>query len=93
MSHAVAVCFNIKERGYIREGYYADLVIVDLKEKTNVSKNNILYKCGWSPLEGITFPAALTHIFINGSLVFEKGAWNETVKGERLKFERESNLI
>ena len=93
MSHAVAVCFNIKERGFIREGYYADLVIVDLKEKTNVSKNNILYKCGWSPLEGITFPAALTHTFINGNLVFEKGAWNETVKGERLKFERESNLI
>src|SRR5688572_8685332 len=87
MSHAVAVCFNIKERGYIREGYYADLVIVDLKDKTNVSKNNILYKCGWSPLEGITFPAALTHTFINGNLVLEKGVWNETVKGERLKFE------
>lgn len=93
MSHAVAVCFNIKERGYIREGYHADLVIVDLKDKTNISKSNILYKCGWSPLEGMTFPAAVTHTFINGNLVYENGAWNESVKGERLKFERESNLI
>ena len=53
MSHAVADCFQIKERGYIREGYHADLVIVDLNETTKVSKENILYKCGWSPLEGI----------------------------------------
>jgi dihydroorotase len=89
MSHAVATCFNIQERGYIREGYHADAVIVDLKGKTHVSKNNILYKCGWSPLEGMTFPAAITHTFINGHLVYEKDKWNESYKGERLKFERD----
>ncbi|HUQ66187.1 MAG TPA: dihydroorotase [Flavitalea sp.] len=89
MSHAVAVCFNIHERGYIREGYHADLVIADLHLKTIVTKNNILYKCGWSPLEGMTFPAAITHTFINGHLVYEKGVWNESYRGERLKFERQ----
>ena len=88
MSHAVADCFNISKRGYIREGYYADLVIADLHHDTKVTKNNILYKCGWSPLEGMTFPAAITHTFVNGNLVYEKGVWNESIKGERLKFER-----
>ena len=61
MSHAVATCFQIAERGFIREGYFADLVIADLDQTTTVSKENILYKCGWSPLEGFTFPAAITH--------------------------------
>ena len=68
MSHAVANCFQIGERGYIREGYYADLVIVDLNRLT-VSKENILYKCGWSPLENVEFPASVTHTFVNGNLV------------------------
>lgn len=89
MSHAVAVCFNVRNRGFIREGYYADLVIVDLHDITTVSKSNILYKCGWSPLEGMTLPASVTHTFVNGHLVYEKGAWNESNKGERLKFERD----
>jgi dihydroorotase len=75
--------------GYIREGYHADLVIVDLSAKTTVSKGNILYKCGWSPLEGMTFPAAVTHTFINGNLVYENGVWDESNKGHRLKFERD----
>jgi dihydroorotase len=88
MSHAVAECFRIKERGYIREGYYADLVIVDMKQSTNVSKENILYKCGWSPLENFEFPASITHTFVNGNLVFDNGTWNESKKGLRLKFER-----
>jgi dihydroorotase len=88
MSHAVAVCFNVKGRGFIREGYHADLVIADLNSPTTVSKENILYKCGWSPLEGMTFPASITHTFVNGNLVCEKGVWNESNKGERLKFER-----
>lgn len=88
MSHAVATCFNIEERGYIREGYYADLVIVDMNRKTMVAKDNILYKCGWSPLEGMEFPAAVTHTFINGNLVYENGVWNESNKGARLKFKR-----
>ena len=88
MSHAVADCFHIRERGYIREGYYADLVIVDLEQKTEVSKSNILYKCGWSPLEGTTFPAAITHSFVNGHLVYGNGQWDESVKGKRMEFDR-----
>ena len=89
MSHAVATCFNIKERGFIREGYHADLVIVNMNEETTVSKDNILYKCGWSPLEGITFPAYISHTFVNGRLVYENGFWDESHMGERLKFDRE----
>jgi dihydroorotase len=88
MSHAVAKCFQIKERGYIREGYYADLVIVDLNQSTKVSKENILYKCGWSPLEDFKFPAAVTHNFVNGNLVYGNGEWNESTMGQRLKFNR-----
>ena len=88
MSHAVATCFQIKERGYIREGYHADLVLVDLNQSSTVSKENILYKCGWSPLEGFTFPATISHTFVNGHLVYENGSIIESKKGERLKFER-----
>ena len=95
MSHAVAGCFGVKERGYIREGYHADLVITDLNSSTKVSKENILYKCGWSPLEacgpdrqGFEFPATITHTFVNGNLVYGNGEWNESIKGQRLKFDR-----
>lgn len=88
MSHAVADCFQISERGYIREGYFADLVIVDLNENTTVKRENILYKCGWSPLEGESFPALITHTFINGNLVYGNGQWNESVKGKRILFNR-----
>ena len=89
MSHAVAECFQIRDRGFIREGYFADLVIVDMHEKTTVTKENILYKCGWSPFEGFEFPATITHTFINGHLAFENGLFNESEKGMRLKFERD----
>jgi dihydroorotase len=88
MSHAVADCFQLKERGYIREGYFADVVLVDLYNTTTVSKENILYKCGWSPLEGFTFPATITHTFVNGQLIYENGAFDESYKGMRLEFER-----
>jgi dihydroorotase len=88
MSHAVADCFQIKDRGYIREGYAADLVIVNLNSPITVTKENILYKCGWSPLEGFQFPAAITHTFVNGVLVCGNGVWNESNKGQRLKFDR-----
>ena len=88
MSHNVATCFQIKDRGYIREGYFADLVIVDLNKTDTISKENILYKCGWSPLEGFTMPATITHTFVNGNLVYGNGAWNESIKGQRLKFDR-----
>jgi dihydroorotase len=89
MSHAVADCFRIKDRGYIREGYFADLVIVDLNESTTVTKENILYKCGWSPVEGATFPAAIKNTFVNGNCVYGNSMFHESVKGERLLFTNE----
>lgn len=86
MSHAVADCFEIKERGYIREGYHADLVMVDLHGRTKVSSQNILYKCGWSPLNEMEFPAIINHVFVNGHPVYGNGNWNESKMGQRLKF-------
>ena len=88
MSHAVAVCFQIKERGFIREGYHADLVMVDLNRDSDVHARNILYKCGWSPLEGIRFPAAVINTFVNGHLVYGNGPFDESQKGKRLEFQR-----
>ena len=86
MSHAVADCFHIEKRGYIREGYFADLVIANLQNTTTVSKENILYKCGWSPLEGVTFPASIEKTFVNGTMVYDNGIWNESNKGKRMTF-------
>lgn len=88
MSHAVADCFQISERGYIREGYWADLVLVDLNKPSTVSKNNILYKCGWSPLEGFQFNASIAYTFVNGHLVYGNGQWDESQKGARMRFDR-----
>ena len=88
MSHAPADCFQIRQRGYIREGYYADLVLVDLNQPTTVSKENIYYKCGWSPLEGTTFPSSVTHTFVNGHIVYGKEGFDESQKGMRLEFDR-----
>jgi dihydroorotase len=89
MSHAVADCFQIEKRGYIREGYYADLVMVDLQKPYTVTKENILYKCGWSPLENFTFPASIVKTFVNGRMVYGNGIWDESVKGKRLLFDRD----
>lgn len=88
MSHAVADCFSIAGRGFIREGYYADLVIVDMNQTTTVAKESLLYKCGWSPFEGKIFSSAITHTFVNGNLVYEKGSINDSQKGMRLTFNR-----
>ena len=88
MSHAVATCFQVRERGYIREGYHADLVLVDMHRPTTVSKENILFKCGWSPLEGFIFPAAITNTFVNGHMVYGNGSFDESQCGARLKFDR-----
>lgn len=88
MSHAVADCFQIRDRGYIREGYFADLVVVDLSDETAIGKDNILSKCGWSPFEGQRFPARITHTFVSGNLVYGNGVWDESIKGKRLTFER-----
>jgi dihydroorotase len=86
MSHAVADCFHIENRGYIREGYFADLVIANLKNTTTASKENLLYKCGWSPLEGFEFPAQIEKTFVNGSMVYDQGIWDESNKGKRMTF-------
>jgi dihydroorotase len=88
MCHAVAVCFQIADRGYIREGYFADLVMVDMALPSAVKPGNILYKCGWSPLEGFRFPASVTHTFVNGHLVYGKGTFDESQWGRRLRFHR-----
>jgi len=88
MSHAVADVFQIERRGYIREGYWADLVLVDLDQTTTVTKDNILFKCGWSPLEGTTFHSQVTHTIVSGHLVYENGVFDETKRGKRLHFSR-----
>ncbi len=87
MSHAVTDCFKIEKRGYIREGYFADLVLVDLNSPWTVDKSNIYYKCGWSPFEGAVFHSKITHTFVNGNLVYENGHFNHSEKGQRLLFE------
>ena len=88
MSHAVADCFQIENRGYIREGYFADLVVVDTNSPSTVTKENILYKCGWSPLENFTFPASIEKTFVSGNLVYSNGSFDEATKGQRLTFNR-----
>lgn len=88
MCHAPAQCFQIAKRGYIREGYHADLVLVDLNEPYTVSKGNILYKCGWSPFEGHTFPAAIHTTIVNGNIVYENGRVLDLYKGQRILFDR-----
>jgi dihydroorotase len=88
MSHAVADCFQIENRGYIREGYFADLVVVDTNQPSTVTKDNIFYKCGWSPLENFTFPASIEKTFVSGYLVYSNGSFDEVTKGQRLTFNR-----
>lgn len=87
-SHNVADMFQIEKRGYIRPGYYADLVLINPNDAWKVEKSNILYKCGWSPFEGNTFKSKVTHTFVNGHLVYCKGKFDESFKGKRLMFER-----
>lgn len=88
MSHNVADMFNIDKRGYIREGYYADLVLVNTQAPQQVTKSNILYKCGWSPFEGYTFQSSVDRTFVNGHLVYSQGAFDESQYGKRISFNR-----
>ena len=88
VAHNPAILFEIKERGYIREGYKADLVLINPNAPWTVTKENIAYKCGWSPFEGTTFRARVTHTFVNGHLAYENGKIAKTTKGERLTFNR-----
>ncbi|WP_347173198.1 dihydroorotase [Polaribacter uvawellassae] len=88
MSHNPAKIFKIEKRGFIKEGFYADLVLVNSTLSNTVSKDTILYKCGWSPFEGTTFSSTITHTFVNGNLMYDNGKFNEEIKGERLVFNR-----
>ena len=88
MAHNPALLFKIENRGFIREGYHADLVLVDPNAEWTVEKSNLLYKCGWSPLEGTSFHHQVTHTFVNGKLVYENGKVNDIKAGERLLFNR-----
>ena len=89
MCHNPAILFEIEKRGFIKEGYKADLVLVDLNDSYTVSKENLLYKCGWSPLEGTKFHSKITHTFVNGFLAFENGKVSDEKHGERLLFDRD----
>lgn len=88
MCHAPAILYRVHKRGFIREGYHADLTIVDPASGWQVSKENILYKCGWSPFEGTSFSHRVTQTFVNGNLVYDNGYINEDIRGERLMFDR-----
>jgi len=88
MCHNPAKIFKIDKRGFIKEGYYADLVLVDATKSNTVTKESLLYKCGWSPFEGTEFSSTVTHTFVNGNLMFDNGNFNEKIKGERLSFNR-----
>ena len=90
MCHNPAILFKVEKRGFIREDHKADLVLVDLNETYTVAKENLLYKCGWSPLEGTTFHSKITHTFVNGNLAFENGKVGEQKHGERLLFDRKA---
>lgn len=87
-AHNPAILFQIEKRGYLKEGYYADIVIVDPSKSWEVNKENILYKCGWSPFEGQTFNSKISHTFVNGNLVYENDQVAETPFGQRLLFVR-----
>jgi len=86
MCHAPAICFNLQERGFIREDHFADLVLIDPKNPWTVSKENIRYKCGWSIFEGHSFQSRVTHTFVNGHLAYSDGKLNDGVMGKRLTF-------
>lgn len=88
MCHNVAEIYRIKERGYIREGYYADLVLIDINTKWTVTTENTLYKCQWSPFENQLFNSKIVKTFVNGTLVYDKGSFNISSDGKRLKFEK-----
>jgi dihydroorotase len=88
MCHNPAILFNIRKRGFIREGYKADLVLVDPSNPWSVSKNNLLYKCGWSPFEGTTFNSKIVQTIINGTIVYDNGIIKEDYRGQRLMFDR-----
>ncbi|HXH99068.1 MAG TPA: dihydroorotase [Sphingobacteriaceae bacterium] len=88
MAHNPAICFQINKRGFIREGYWADVVLIDLNKKQQINRSGVLSKCGWSPFEGITFNSSVIHTIVSGNLAFTNGDFNGQKSGERLIFDR-----
>ena len=88
MCHNPSILFDVKNRGFISEGYYADLVIFNLNKPWTVSKENLLYKCNWSPFENKSFKSRILHTFVNGNLVFTNGKLIEECMGMKIEFER-----
>ena len=88
MCHNPSILFQIEKRGFIKEGYFADLVIVNINNPWTVNKENILYKCGWSPFENTTFKSRITHTFVNGSLVYNNFKLYKVKAAKRLTFNR-----
>jgi dihydroorotase len=88
MCHTPADLFDVSKRGYLKPGYFADIAIVDLSASEIVSKQNILYKCGWSPFEGQCFHSKVKQCYVNGNLVYDNGMFNEQIKGQQLTFNR-----
>ncbi len=88
MCHNPAKIYQIEKRGFIKEGFYADLVLIDINKEQTVTKDTILYKCGWSPFNGIKFSSTITHTFVNGNLMYNEGVFNEDIKGKRITFNR-----
>lgn len=88
MAHAPAICFQVEQRGFVREGYWADLVLFDLEKSEKVEKNNLHYKCEWSPFEGQVFNSSITHTIVSGHLAYQNGVFDEQTKGKRLNFNR-----
>lgn len=88
MCHNPAICFHVQKRGFLRKGYFADVVLIDPTKEFTVAKDNILYKCGWSPLSETRFSSSVTHTFINGHLVFENGNIDNNFRGKALTFDR-----
>jgi dihydroorotase len=88
MCHNPAILFQVKQRGFLREGYYADLVLVDPNQAWTVNRQNILAKCGWSPFEGHTFKSSVTHTIVSGKLAYANGSFDNSVRGQRLQFDR-----
>lgn len=88
MCHAPAICYQIEKRGYIKEGYHADITIVNTNKRWTVDADNIYYKCKWSPFEGQTFRSKVLHTFVNGHLAYSENEFDESIKGQRLLFNR-----
>jgi len=87
MCHNPAILFNVKKRGFIKKGYYADIVVLDPNEKQVVTEKSILYKCGWSPFLGDSFSSTVKYTFVNGHMAYNDGVIDDTVLGKKIEFE------